>query len=389
MHASGRARRILHAADPTGIGFAASAALAAMLSAQRDEGLDVHLVLPVRLGPEATLLERCHVDREAPARSIDALRHRFRRMARDVDAIHVHGCAPFNAAIVRDAKSGDVPLVLSPWGWSRRPVGRLRAWLRRRRVAAMLQGVSAVHVHDESERAACPAAANVAHLSWLMLPTARASGPAMEKPLRGRYPVLRERPIVLLDADDLEDGDVARVVRALAACHVPGAMLAAGTLRPARGAAIVELARREGVTDRLVLIDWAPGDRREALRGADLVAIPTSRWDCGHLALEAVAQGTPVVCSAGVATARWLEQQGAGAVVDDAPEAWTAALDVWLADPRRRRDRALDVADLIDRQHSAHAIGARWAHVYEQLSVRAPEYAPLLRPPAWPLVGRD
>jgi glycosyltransferase involved in cell wall biosynthesis len=124
-----------------------------------------------------------------------------------------------------------------------------------------------------------------------------------------------------------------------------------GSSQPEQHAALVELASRLGVLDRVEL--FGPSDDPAAhFRSADVVVLP-SRWEAMSLSLiEAMACGTAVVASAVAGTE--LLANGAGVLVPPGdPTALAGAVDQLLADPAWRqqlagvaRQRAESEADL-------------------------------------------
>ncbi|GGJ91411.1 D-inositol-3-phosphate glycosyltransferase [Pilimelia anulata] len=104
-----------------------------------------------------------------------------------------------------------------------------------------------------------------------------------------------------------------------------------------RPTALIELARRLGIADRVRFLAPLPPDRLAALyRAADLVAVPSYSESFGLVALEAQACGTPVLAAAvgGLVTA--VRDGVSGVLVDGhSPAAWAADLGRLLTRPAR------------------------------------------------------
>lgn len=91
--------------------------------------------------------------------------------------------------------------------------------------------------------------------------------------------------------------------------------------------------------DRLVRTGYLHGPAKwEALAGADMVVIPSYSESFGLVAIEALAVGTPVIVTDGVAIHTVVSESGAGRVVPVGDENALAAALVELArDPDLRR----------------------------------------------------
>jgi D-inositol-3-phosphate glycosyltransferase len=128
-----------------------------------------------------------------------------------------------------------------------------------------------------------------------------------------------------------------------------------------RPTALIELAARLGVADRVVFLPPQTGDDLARLyRRADLVAVPSYNESFGLVALEAQACGTPVVAAAvgGLVTA--VRHGVSGVLVDGHdPRDWARAMDSLLAAPRLRAALAAGAV--------AHASGFSWDRTAEGL----------------------
>jgi D-inositol-3-phosphate glycosyltransferase len=143
----------------------------------------------------------------------------------------------------------------------------------------------------------------------------------------GRIQPLKAPDILISALPFLTEPDVTLVI-----CGGPSG---SGLDRPT---ALIELAARLGVADRVRFLPPQTGDQLADLyRRADLVAVPSYNESFGLVALEAQACGTPVVAAAvgGLVTA--VRHGVSGLLVDGhEPREWARALDSLLAAPRHR-----------------------------------------------------
>lgn len=92
-----------------------------------------------------------------------------------------------------------------------------------------------------------------------------------------------------------------------------------------------------GISDRVIFTGMLTGDdKQSALRAADLFVMPSLTENFALAAIEAMAQGCPVVVSSGVKTAPAIAEAGAGLVVEPDAAAVVDALGRMLNDPALR-----------------------------------------------------
>lgn len=128
-----------------------------------------------------------------------------------------------------------------------------------------------------------------------------------------------------------------------------------------RPAALIELAERLGVHDRIRFIPPQAGERLvDVYRAADIVAVPSYNESFGLVALEAQACGTPVVAAAigGLVTA--VRDRVSGMLVDGHnPTDWAKVLGALLDAPAFRAELASGAV--------AHASEFSWDRTASQL----------------------
>jgi glycosyltransferase involved in cell wall biosynthesis len=114
-------------------------------------------------------------------------------------------------------------------------------------------------------------------------------------------------------------------------------------------------------------------EKWDAFRGAGLVVLPTLNENFGMVVAEALAAGTPVICTKG---APWhgLATERCGWWIDHGPDAMAAALDTALALPDATR-AAMGVRgrEWMQRDFGWNGIAARMAEVYRWCLGQGPQ----------------
>ena len=95
--------------------------------------------------------------------------------------------------------------------------------------------------------------------------------------------------------------------------------------------------------------------------------MPSLSESFGNSAVEAMAEGTPVIVSPQVGIADSVEQSGAGLVVASNGEAFADALRQLQADPKRRSEMGERARALVAERYAWPVIGARMENAYRAL----------------------
>lgn len=129
-----------------------------------------------------------------------------------------------------------------------------------------------------------------------------------------------------------------RLIGALPASPAARVVIA-GDDREGHAASLLELARRLNASDRVaILARHVDGADKEALFArAALFAMPSLAENFGLAAFEAMRRGLAVVVSREVGMSEIVREAGAGIVVEGAPDAVAAGLNVLLADASERK----------------------------------------------------
>ena len=299
------------------------------------------------------------------------------------DLIHLHN--PFSVAAAWTlmlAARANKPVLLSPRGvftsWS---LANRRAWLKRFWIAALTRPFVrdlrrvAWHATSEEERAdilrlfpgahvyVVPNGLDCGAFETVAVPS-RQDWFARFFPDSGVAPQKATIFVGLGRLHPVKGFDVAIRVLGLMGEQYPGAVLAIAGGDDGERGRLEALAGELGVSDRVRLVGELRGaDKIAFLKGADLFLFPSHSENFGMVALEALAAGLPVIASRNTPW-REIEESGAGAWVENAPEAFVAAILRVLEADRVRMRKA---AQLLARQYDVSAIADRLMEIYAKL----------------------
>ncbi len=305
-----------------------------------------------------------------------ALRQALKSEVARCDVIHIHMLflhPPF--AAYRETVRSGVPYVVSP-------CGALDPHLRRRSRAvkavnnllwhrAMLDRAAAIHYKtpEEAQLAAglgfaAPTGVAPNGIRWDRFQTL----PPAER-FRWRYLGGDEGPVVLYLGRLSHKKGLDILVRAFALVHgsTPDAWLViAGPDDEGLTKPLENLARREGVADRVVFTGMLRGDDKlAALAAASVWALPSHTENFGVAVVEAMAAGLATVISPAVNLSSAVQSADAGVVADLTPGAFASAIAALLRD-EARRDTLGERARVFARRYDWSAVAPRWAEMYER-----------------------
>lgn len=162
-----------------------------------------------------------------------------------------------------------------------------------------------------------------------------------------------------------------RLISALA--RVPEAvLLVVGNDEEGYTAKLRDLARREGVTGRVLFAGPVFGRAKAALfRRAGVLALASYSENFGNVVLEAMAAGCPVVVTPEVGAAPIVEELGGGLVVQGSAQALAEGLHKILRDPALRADMGKRAGELLRAKYSWDAVAGRMMEVYRR-TINAP-----------------
>jgi glycosyltransferase involved in cell wall biosynthesis len=149
------------------------------------------------------------------------------------------------------------------------------------------------------------------------------------------------------------------LIRALA--DLPGVHAVIAGEGPER-AALFELARREGVADRLHLIGWR-SDTAALLAAADLLVCPSRHEPLGNVVIEAWSARRPVVATTADGPRELIATGRDGVLVPlENPPALAHAIVSLLDDPERAAALAEAGRIRYEAEHAESPVVARWRH---------------------------
>jgi glycosyltransferase involved in cell wall biosynthesis len=146
-------------------------------------------------------------------------------------------------------------------------------------------------------------------------------------------------------------------------------LVVAGPEHPGYGQTVRDMARRERISDRMLMVGMLHGrERIEAMVDADLFVLPSYQENFGIAVAEALAAGCPVVISDQVNIHPDISAAGVGGVVPTRVESLAAELSRWMADPDLRRHAGQKGRAFVREKYDWAAIARRWAQEYRTLT---------------------
>ena len=262
--------------------------------------------------------------------------------AHTYDVIHVHALFSYLSSFsMAYARKRGLPYVA-------RPIGQLGDWslsqrrLKKRAYLALLeqrnlQGAACLHFTSELERD------EASHLG--LRPPAEviplgvfAQAPSVGGPddFARRFGRLPDTPKVVFLGRLHEKKGLEDLFKAVALLEQPVQLLVAGTGTQTYVASLRLLTRTLGIEHCVHWLGFVDGaDKQLLLAHADLFALTSHAENFGIAVVEALAAGTPVLVTRGVALAGFVEQQGLGHSCDLDTDAIARALAQGLSEPAR------------------------------------------------------
>ncbi len=361
-------------------------AMAGLCKAQRAAGVDVSVLATMRAGSARDVADDLNahgvaVTTVGPTRGglarhpqLDAV---MRSLAREVEVIHAHGIwEEIQVAAARSAVAMCKPYIITAHGMLT-PWSLKQKWLKKQiylalRLRKVLNGAAAIHYTSAHERDLSAQAISLKPPALVeplgvdlgefeMLPPAGG--------LRSRFPQMMGKKIILFLGRIYPGKGVEYLVPALAAMKTRDAMVVIVGPDQNFQATIEQLINRHGVRDRVLFTGMMRGrERLEALVDADLFALPSEHENFGIVVVEALACGTPVVVSDGVALHGEVVagQVGSSVRVGDVSQL-AAELDRWFGDDSLRRAAAERARPFVRQHFDWRAVAEHWVGHYQRL----------------------
>ncbi len=285
----------------------------------------------------------------------------------DFDLVHLHSVFLWPTwAAARAARSARVPYLVSPRGMLVKDLFRARSRVLKSAWMALierttLEQAAGVHVTSAVEAAELAAFGYALQGRVFEVP----NGVSLPAPLRSEPAPGPGYALMLGRINWKKRIDVA--IEALQRVENIRLLVAGGdeeSLAPILRARAASL----GIAGRVEFVGPVDGLRkRELLQGALALLMPSLSESFGNSAVEAMAEGTPVIVSPQVGIADSVEQSGAGLVVASNGEAFADALRQLQADPKRRSEMGERARALVAERYAWPVIGARMENAYRAL----------------------
>lgn len=148
-------------------------------------------------------------------------------------------------------------------------------------------------------------------------------------------------------------------------------VLAGNAEPPSFEGEVTALLERAGLSARSRRVGFAEGEWKQTLlQGADIFALTSHAENFGIAVVEALAAGTPVVISPGVALADWVTRSGVGAVPALAVEPVAEALARALEPAARASDFAAVARRAVEAEFAWPAVARRLSEEYARAITR-------------------
>ena len=280
------------------------------------------------------------------------------------DLVHLHSVFLWPTwAAARAARSARVPYVVSPRGMLVKDLFRARSRVLKSAWMALIERTNLAHaagIHVTSAVEAAELAAFGYALKGRVFEVPNGvslSAPLPVEPVTAPSYVLMLGRINWKKRIDIALETVQRVdgIRLLIAGGDEERL--AATLR-ARAASLE-------VAERVEFVGPVEGLRkRQLLRGALALLMPSLSENFGNSAVEAMAEGTPVIVGPQVGVADSVKESGAGFVVAPTGEAFADAVGQLQADPKLRAGMSERARALVAANYAWSVIGARMENEY-------------------------
>lgn len=305
------------------------------------------------------------------------MKRRLKHTMTDFDVVHLHSLYAYPTSIAAHyARKHDVPYVISTRGMLVKELVANKSRLAKRGwISAFdrrnLEAAHAVHVTSKAESLEIRKYGfdlnEVVHIPHGVDLYSTGYSTGMQRAMIKRAIETRSRhakPLVLFIGRLAPIKGIDRLIDALGILHGVEAIIAG----PDEGGYRSQLehhARETGVADRVRFIgEINDHQRADYLRAASMFVLPSHSENFGISALEAMAQGVPVVVTKQVGLAQAVSEHGCGIVVDG--DAASIASAIWQITHNPQRAVRLGEAgfDAVRNHYTWHRVGSRMRELY-------------------------
>lgn len=307
--------------------------------------------------------------------------HWIFRNVRGYDVVHIHALFSFASVVAAwAARRAGVPYVVRPLGTlNRYGVKQHRPWLKRLSLrwieGPILRHAAAVHFTAEAERVEAeslgiPMRSVVIPLGMELVPR----GDALS--FLTRFPELKDCRLLLFLSRLDPKKNVEGLLRAfkLSSSVLPDTRLViAGAGEAGYVTGLKKLSDTLGLADRVVWLGYVEGEQKAAaFAAAHVFVLPSFSENFGIAAVEAMLAELPCVLGEGVALTGEAVQAGAGLATSPQPEDIAKALQVVLADEKRRAEMGRRAVALARERYSLEAMGVGLHALYSRILSQNP-----------------
>jgi glycosyltransferase involved in cell wall biosynthesis len=293
--------------------------------------------------------------------------HMLKQAVGNFDLVHLHSVFLWPTwAAARAARSARVPYVVSPRGMLVKDLFRARSRVLKSVWMALIEranlaDAAGIHVTSAVEAAELAAFGYVLKGRVFEVPNGVSlSAPLQVEPVTTPSYVLmlgrinwKKRIDIALDTVQRVDG-----IR----------LLVAGSDEEGLAPSLHARAASLGVAERVEFVGPVDGMRkRQLLKGALALLMPSLSENFGNSAVEAMAEGTPVIVAPQVGVADSVKESSAGFVVAPTGEAFADAVGQLRAEPTLRARMGERARALVAERYAWPVIGARMENEYRAI----------------------
>jgi glycosyltransferase involved in cell wall biosynthesis len=299
----------------------------------------------------------------------------LRRNVREFDLVHIHALFSFpSITAARAARRRGVPYIIAPvgtlarWGRTHRHplMKRVSLFLFERRI---MRHASAMQFTSEKEKSEALEIASTRHPVVVPNPVDAPTDGSPEAIFK-RFPVLRERRVILFLSriDQTKGLDI--LIESLTTVRetFPDvALLIAGSGDAKLERRLRDLSNTLGLDDEILWTGFVTGeDKAAAFSVAEIAVLPSRSESFGIAAVEALAEGIPVVVSNGVAIANHLNASGAALLCEQDPMSLAKSICTLLSDEELRRQLSDNGQKLVRADYSPASVAQQLVALYEE-----------------------